>query len=326
MPTSEVLYSVPEEFNDPNGDITLHSSDQVEFRVSRWPLQYLYPVFSDMFHLPDPTSPGPSTPPVVQMEESASVIEALLRLSYPIDPPIVKDPGTMILVLHAIVKLQAERRCRWWIRMTVKNLVPVNPWAMYAVLLALGRKGCDYNLEEEIRIAARGTVGRPIVRPWGEASLITAADYDRLLMYHSECKDWFLATQEEVWRKAGTCWPWFNSDCSLGRTIRVGKRCVRVTPWFLELRERAKKTLCQELRGEAVEDASLWHSLLEKNREAEKLCSSCARSSALQMPAYAKTLSRLFEEAISQVSSSLWLTETHCVLIPGAQTKLTIKW
>ena len=243
------------------------------------------------------------------MEEPAPVIEALLRLSYPIDPPIVKDMRTMIHITEAIVKLQAERRCRWWIRMTVENLIPVNPWAMYAVILALGRKSCNYNFEEEIRIAARGTVGRSIVRPWNEACLITAADYDRLLTYHSECKNTFLATQEDIWKEAGTRWPWFNSHCSSGRTIVVGNCYVTVAQWFLDFRSRAKKTFCKELRGEAIEDVSLWHDLLERDREAKKLCPSCAKSSALQMPAYAKALSKLFEESISQVSRSFWLTK-----------------
>ncbi|KAF9646502.1 hypothetical protein BDM02DRAFT_3188781 [Thelephora ganbajun] len=310
MTTSNVPYSIPDELNDPNGDIILCSADRVEFRVFRWPLQRLYPVFFDMFYLtnPDPVPPPESSAiPTVQMDETAPVIEALLRLSYPIDPPIVKDLRTMTLIIEAIVKLQAERRCKWWIKMTVEKFIPVNPWAVYAVLLALGRKSCNYNLEEEIRITARGTVGRPIIRPWDEACLITAADYDRLLVYHSECRNTFLGAQEEIWRKAGTRWSWFNAHCSSGRTVMVGNSYVAVTQWFLDFRLRAKKTFCKELRGEAVEDVSLWHDLLERDREAGKLCSSCAKSSALQMPAYTKALSRLMEETISQ-------------------TKLTIKW
>ena len=304
-PTPGVPYNVPEELNDQNCDIILRSSDQVEFRVFRWPLQHLYPVFSDMFHLPDPTSTFPKpSPPIIQMEETAPVVEALLRLSYPIDPPIVKDMRIMVLIMEAIVKLQAERRCRWWIRKTVDHFVTVNPWAMYAVLLALGRRSCNYNLEEEVRIAARGTVGRPIVRPWDEARFITAADYDRLLVYHSECRNTFLGAQEEIWRKAGTRWPWFNGHCSSasGRTITVGGCYVAVTQWFLDFRSRAKKTFCKELRGEAIEDASLWHDLLDRDREGRKLCPSCAKSSALQIPAYAKAISKLSGEAISQVS------------------------
>jgi len=65
------------------------------------------------------------------------VVEALLRLSYPIDPPIIKDLRIMVPITEAIVKLQAERRCKRWIKMTMAKLSPANPWAMYAILLVL---------------------------------------------------------------------------------------------------------------------------------------------------------------------------------------------
>ena len=317
MPTSAVPYKTPEEFNDPKCDIILRSSDKVEFRAFRWPLQYLYPVFSDMFHLPD-LAPAPlpksSAPPTVQMEETAAVVEALLRLSYPIDPPIVKDLRTMVPIIEAIVKLQAERRCKRWIKMTVEKLSPVNPWAMYAILLVLGRKSCNYNFEEEICIAARGTLGRPVVRPWDEACMITAADYERLLVYHSECKNTFLRTKEEIWSKAGTQWPWFK-PCPRCRSksVMMGKSYVRVTQWFLDFLSSVEETFCWELREEAIEDVSLWHDLLYRDREA--LCASCAKSAALEMPAYAKVLAKLLGEAISQVSHSLCSTKTRWMLI-----------
>ena len=307
-------YTVPEELSDQNGDIILRSSDQVEFRVFRWPLQHLYPVFSDMFHLPDPASASPpksSAPPTVQMDETAAVVEVLLRLSYPIDPPIVQDICTMAPIIEAIVKLQAERRCKWWIRMTAVKLIPTNPWAMYAILLALGRKSCDYNLEEEIRIAARETLGRPIVRPWDEARLITAADYDRLLVYHSECKNAFLESQEEMLGEAGIRWPWFSFHCSSGRTVKVAGSCVAVAQWFSDFHSRVNETFCKEFRGEAIDDTSLWHDLLETDRRAGKLCNSCALPSALQMPAYTKILAKLSEEVISQVNRSSCSSKTR---------------
>ena len=306
MSAAEIPYHVPEELNDPSGDIILRSSDQVEFRASRWPLQRLSPVLSDMFHLPDPpTLAEPSAPPVVQMDETAPVIEALLRLCYPIDPPIVKDTRTIALIIEAIVKLQAERRCRWWIRMTTENLVTVNPWAMYAILLASGRKSCDYNFEEEIRMAARKTVGRQVVRPWAEASMISAADYDRLLIYHSDCKNIFLGAEEEVWNKAGIRWLWFNSQhCPPGATIRVGKQNHVTFLWFSGFYAKAKEVFCKELRGEAIEAVSLWYDLLDRDVGAKTVCHTCAKTFATQMPVYVKTLSRLMEEAVSQVTTA----------------------
>ena len=302
MSVSDNQYQVPKELNDPNGDIIIRSSDQVEFRAFRWPLEHLYPVFSDMFHLNDPsTSPESSTPPVVQMVETAPVVEVLLRLSLPIVPPIVKDPRIIAPIIEAIVKLQAERRCRWWIRMTTENMVPVNPWAMYAILLSFGRKSCDYRFEEEIRIAARGTVGRQVLRPWEEASMISAADYDRLLEYHSECREAFSRAENKALEmNDGVLRLWLDGHCSRVRPEWYSNH--RVPPWFSDFIAKAREVFFEELRGEAIEDIRLWYELLERDRKEWGLCLSCVKSAVLQMPAYTKALSSSVEEIISQVT------------------------
>jgi hypothetical protein len=148
-----------------------------------------------------------------------------------------------------VVKLQAERQCEWWIKVAVGRLTPVNPCAMYDVLLALFQKSYIYSFEEEIRIAARGAVGRPIIRPWNKAYLITATDRVRLLMYHSECKNTLLEAEEDIWRNAGMGWPWFKAHCS-SWTTKVGDYHFTVTQWPLDFCSRVKAIFCEELRGE----------------------------------------------------------------------------
>lgn len=64
---------------------------------------------------------------------------------------------------------------------------------------------------------------------------------------------------------------------------------------------------------------TLWRDLLDKDQKAGTLRGSCAKSSALQMPAHMKALAKLSEGAFSQVSRSsarldadMWqLGETH---------------
>jgi len=70
-------YTVPEELNDQNGDIILRSSDQVEFRVFRWPPQHLYPVFSDMFHLPVKLCHSCVMPSALQMPAYTKILAKL---------------------------------------------------------------------------------------------------------------------------------------------------------------------------------------------------------------------------------------------------------
>ena len=43
-----------------------------------------------MFHLLDPAS---ASPPIVQMDETAAVVEVLLQLSYPVEFSIIEDYG-----------------------------------------------------------------------------------------------------------------------------------------------------------------------------------------------------------------------------------------
>jgi hypothetical protein len=105
---------------------------------------------------------------------------------------------------------------------------------MCAVLLALFQESHNYSFEEEIRTATQGAVGRPIIRPWNKAYLITAADYVRPPMYHSECKNTLLEAEEDPWRNAGMGWPWFKAHCSSG-TTKVGDYHFTVTRWPLDL-------------------------------------------------------------------------------------------
>lgn len=64
---------------------------------------------------------------------------------------------------------------------------------------------------------------------------------------------------------------------------RGGKFHVAVTQQFSDFRLRAEGTFCNELRGDAIEDVSLWHDLMDRDQEAMKLWSSCGKSFALQM-------------------------------------------
>lgn len=312
MSASNIPYDIPKEFNESDCDIVLRSSDEEEFRFFRWPLKHFSPLFSDMFRLPNPsTSPTSSVPPVVQMEEAARVIEVLLRLIYPLNPPMnIEDPQTFALVVGLILKLQAEERCRWWIRMVATNLISVNPWAMYPNLLALGRKSCGYDLEDEIRIAARATLGQQAPRVWKEGSMITAADYNRLLVYHSDCRNAILSSERVMWNKPGASWPWFRlkpglSHCPPPNVVRIMGFNFWTFKWFSSFIAKAKKALSKKLRVEVIEDVGLWFDLLESDKLAGAICRSCANDFASKMPAYSKVLSESMGEIISQVISSV---------------------
>ena len=82
---SSIAFGPP--FDDPDADIILRSSDQVDFMVYKVILSKASPVFKTMFTLPQPatdTKPDSSSPiVVVELAENSKVLDALLSVIYP---------------------------------------------------------------------------------------------------------------------------------------------------------------------------------------------------------------------------------------------------
>ncbi|KAL7411880.1 hypothetical protein BDY24DRAFT_416785 [Mrakia frigida] len=83
-PSSSSSTTYSEDFNDPEGDVVLQSSNNVLFRVQRFYLQAASTVFRDMLAIPQPPSNGSSLyPPIVKIEESSEHLTLLLRQMQP---------------------------------------------------------------------------------------------------------------------------------------------------------------------------------------------------------------------------------------------------
>ena len=81
--TASTTFGSP--FDDPDADIILRSSDQVDFMVYKVILSKASPVFKTMFSLPQPstdTQPD-SCRPFVELAENSKVLAALLSVIYP---------------------------------------------------------------------------------------------------------------------------------------------------------------------------------------------------------------------------------------------------
>jgi BTB/POZ domain len=84
--TSPTAFGPP--FDDPDADIILRSSDQVDFHVYRVILSKASPVFKDMFSLPQPggTDTTLNSHTVIDLPESSRTLATLLTAIYPISP------------------------------------------------------------------------------------------------------------------------------------------------------------------------------------------------------------------------------------------------
>ncbi|KAL7411854.1 hypothetical protein BDY24DRAFT_395062 [Mrakia frigida] len=91
-PSSSSSTTYSEDFNDPEGDVVLQSSDNVLFRVQRFYLQAASTVFRDMLAIPQPPSNGSSSPPVVKLEESSKDLKHFLHAVLGRAPRELTDP------------------------------------------------------------------------------------------------------------------------------------------------------------------------------------------------------------------------------------------
>ena len=67
----------PYDFNAPDADVVLRSSEGKEFRVHPLILSLGSPIFQGMFSLPQPTGPPPQTPSV-DVPESSDILQPFI--------------------------------------------------------------------------------------------------------------------------------------------------------------------------------------------------------------------------------------------------------
>ncbi|KAJ3551153.1 hypothetical protein NM688_g4885 [Phlebia brevispora] len=138
-------------FNKPTADLALRSSDKVDFFVHKTVLSLASSFFEDVFSLDKVTPANATDPPterqVVDMEEDGETIEALLRLIYPFDDPVLKDLSKIVPVLAAAVKYQATEATKLLTDMVQEHVSSV-PLEVFAI-------ACRFNLEKLARTAAQ---------------------------------------------------------------------------------------------------------------------------------------------------------------------------
>lgn len=180
-------------FDNSDADVILRSSDNVDFRVFKVLLSIASPVFKDMFKLPqaatghndDDTKDGL---PIVQMAEGSKTLETIFTMCYPMTlvNPIVAAPEELEdvkLLLEAALKYDVamvEERARTWL--ISPRFLKRDPVMIYVI-------ACQWNLENEARVAARYTVGyamldKPLEK---ELDMMTIREFRALLIYIRRC-------------------------------------------------------------------------------------------------------------------------------------------
>jgi len=180
-------------FDNPDADVILRSSDNVDFRVFKVFLSKASPVFKDMFKLPQtPTGQNDDDTkdglPIVQMAEGSKTIETILTMCYPmtlVDPMVAapEELEDVKLLLEAAIKYDiatVEERARTWL--VAPCFLKTDPVMVYVI-------ACQWNLEKEARAAARFTIGHTILeKPLEkEFDMMTIREFRALLLYVGRC-------------------------------------------------------------------------------------------------------------------------------------------
>ncbi|KAI0794269.1 hypothetical protein C8Q74DRAFT_566544 [Fomes fomentarius] len=221
----------PAPFDKPTGDIVLHTSDGVLFRVFRWILEDSSPVFSTIFALPQPHPSMTTThafaesdgadseirTAIIAIEEPSHILDVLLRLCYPFpERPSIASFDEAKPLFVAAHKYEMSRIVPVLIEAATLHL-KADPLRAYAFAVRL-------RMDALARAAAREYISTDVTTypPIEELEDITAGDYQRLLAYRQECVV-ALSSLNARWVPDGTSesrWRWRTCySCKPGKSI-----------------------------------------------------------------------------------------------------------
>ncbi|KAJ8590275.1 hypothetical protein M405DRAFT_932924 [Rhizopogon salebrosus TDB-379] len=171
-------------FDDPTSDVTLRSSDGVDFHVFKFILSFVSPVFKDMFTLPQGSQSDIPSVPVILVEENSITLNSLFLLCYPASTPAFNNLEEGKGVLEAAKKHDMGAALSRAADLVMTQFVSTNSLELYAL-------SCKFGWQHHAQTAAAQTLqikdlGRPSSEFVGLQD-ITGFDYHRLLFYHYTC-------------------------------------------------------------------------------------------------------------------------------------------
>ncbi|KAJ7459340.1 hypothetical protein FB451DRAFT_572123 [Mycena latifolia] len=268
-------------FDNLTADVTLTSSDGVDFHVHRIVLSLVSPVFKAMFKLPQPRD-SPDIP-TIPMAESALVLDRMLRFCYPGAEATVNSINELREILEVAVLKYDIQYIVPVAKKYLEGYIDSHPLAAFAI-------ACRHEWKDLAKAAARSCLRFPIRAfasdPAPELGYITAKEYHKLLQYHAACSAeatttttslrWISAPPQDVWFTCSQCptkaYQWYLSDEELWP----------IRDWFLVYMKAARKVLKIQPLGK-VDDPSLMHGAVK----AMTVCPSCREEGFEQLQKFA---------------------------------------
>ncbi|EIN03877.1 hypothetical protein PUNSTDRAFT_93626 [Punctularia strigosozonata HHB-11173 SS5] len=269
-------------FNFPDADVILRTPDHVEFRAHKLVLSLASPVFRNMFASPQvpPTAANEGQDwkdglPVVALTEPASVLDALLRLCYPLKDPQFSLFDQVTAALEGAMKYEMDE-ARDMLRGKLKEWAEKAPVRAFAV-------ACRYRWKDEAERAARAALRVPLpelIIHSQELEHISAGSYVRLLLYHKACGtaaaypahwgDWIsVYHNDRIYLNCPTCHS-DSSDTSHSFFGVPNRQNARVARWWKEYMDRAGDRLRETPLADVAEPKMVWQALARAME-----CASC---------------------------------------------------
>ena len=173
----------PYDFNAPDADAILRSSDGKELRVHKLVLSLASPVYRGMFSLPQPIDP-PSQIPSVDVSEPSDILQPFIQYLYPRSPPKISDISIWAALYTIADKYGAEGAMESLRDMLVPRFLDTHPLRVYALASRWG-------FEEEARIASRRTLTIDILKdfPREDAELMGGGACQQLYLLHLDRRE-----------------------------------------------------------------------------------------------------------------------------------------
>jgi len=259
-------------FRADDADVVIRTAGTYDFRVHRFILSLVSPIFKDMFTVPQPPTDNPETLPRIDLDESAETWENILRTIYPMPNPIVDDIDDLESLLLTAIKyemravIDTHKPC-----FENRAFLRAEPLRLYAIACACG-------LDEQAKYVAKNAELLTVVRrSWsGELRGLTLASHHRLITFLVERDNELYPILEKGW--VSFC---SYCDCLTGRKGLYGTTKEKLkTPYiqmeevyFSALKDRSKysKEGCSKLKCPVI-GSKIKGFLEEMFAERERVC------------------------------------------------------
>jgi len=300
----------------PGLTIILRSSDEVDFFVLKPILSQVSVVFRDMFELPGGASENlPSESdnprhgvPLIEVTETSSTLDILLRLCYPVEAPDISNLKDIRHILEARRKYMIEAFDHT-IKDALSRIAELHPFAVFAL-------ASRYALEDVANVAAKQMLCFPENEALDKSFLkdITAEQYHRLLQYRRQCVARAKTEPQLSWfNSLSSSHPPAPTTSSSCRTqfhfffVSSPPRSLWVPHWWTAYLRQAQQLLKVRPRGRTVVSPDL----LECFFDCIGLCTDCQEEGKAALKRFSSALAQEVEKVIAQVRATSEKPLTH---------------